>query len=37
MRSRTGEKELLGHRCTKRICIDGERIDELPPDAKRVK
>lgn len=28
---------LLGYRCTKSICIDGELIDELPPGAKRVK
>lgn len=27
------DKTLLGHRCTKRICINGERIDELPPGA----
>ena len=31
------DKTLLGHRCTKSICIDGERIDELPPGAERVK
>ena len=29
------DKTLLGHRCTKSICIDGERIDELPPGAER--
>ena len=30
-------RELLGYRCTKSICINGELIDELPPGAKRVK
>ena len=25
------DRELLGHRCTKSVCIDGERLDELPP------
>lgn len=24
-------RDLLGYRCTKRICRDGERIDKLPP------
>ena len=29
-------KELLGFRCTESLCIDGERIDELPPGAEPV-
>ena len=30
------DKTLLGYRCSKSLCIDGERIDELPPAAERV-
>ena len=30
------DKILLGYRCSKSLCIDGERIDELPPGAERV-
>ena len=29
-------RDLLGYRCTKSLCIDGERIDDLPPDAEPV-
>ena len=30
------DRTLLGYRCTSRVCIDGERIDELPPGVRPV-